>query len=51
MIKSRSGEDIDTEAVKKFNEDAADWTGTCRRCKVQLVGTLAQMRGHVCDKS
>lgn len=49
MIKSRMGECIDKEAVEKFNEQSADWTGTCRHCHINLRGTLSELRSHVCE--
>lgn len=41
---------VDEIAVKKFNEEQTNWTATCRKCKVELSGTLAEIRGHVCGK-
>lgn len=41
---------VDEAAVKQFNEEQKDWTATCRLCKVKLIGTLTEIRGHVCGK-
>lgn len=45
MIKSRMK--IDTDLVKKINEEAKDWEATCRRCKMPLKGTLKELRAHM----
>lgn len=48
MIRSRIGDTIDFEAVKKINEDSTEWYSTCPKCGVSVKGTLLQMRSHVC---
>ena len=30
-------------------EKQSDWTACCRKCKVQLSGTLQEIRDHKCD--
>jgi hypothetical protein len=45
MIKSRTI--VDTDEVKRINNEAKDWTGTCRICKQVLTGTLADIKKHM----
>ena len=44
MIKSLR--EIDETAVKKFNEEATNWTATCPVCGEKLTGTLSELRKH-----
>lgn len=39
--------EVDTNAVKKANEEANDWCGVCRVCHKELCGTLNELREHV----
>lgn len=34
------------ERMRASNEEANDWSGTCRVCGVVLTGTLAELRAH-----
>ncbi len=46
MSKSKAVRQVDPEEVKKVNEAAPDWTGTCRVCGAHLTGTLEELRKH-----
>lgn len=37
---------VDTEAVKRIQEEWKTWTATCSVCKAELVGTLSELRKH-----
>lgn len=41
---------VDDAEIKKFNEEQIDWTASCKKCHVNLTGTLSELRGHVCGK-
>lgn len=36
------------EALRDFTEECTDWRGYCRKCRMQLRGTPAQLRAHDC---
>lgn len=42
----KSFREIDEAEVKKYNEDAPTWTGTCSICGKHLIGTPAELRKH-----
>lgn len=46
IIQSRLGECINTNEVKRLNEEATDWTATCPICHVTLTGTPEELRKH-----
>lgn len=37
---------IDEAAIKKVHEEWKTWTAQCPVCKVELTGTLAELRNH-----
>lgn len=41
---------VDTDAVKKFNEEAKDWCTFCHTCNRTVCGTLSELRKHKHDK-
>lgn len=47
-LRARSPQNF--QAMEKFNEEQTDWTAMCPRCKVQLKGTLQQIREHKCGQ-
>lgn len=38
--------DAALERIQEANEEASDWSGTCRVCGASLTGTLAELRSH-----
>lgn len=46
----KSREKIDEDMVKKINEEQKDWAATCPKCHVAIIGTLSELRGHICGK-
>lgn len=48
-LQSRAGMTAEAaETIQKFNEQQTDWYTTCRKCKADLRGTLAQLKAHSC---
>lgn len=37
---------VDTEAVKKAQYEATNWTAVCKICGVELTGTISQLKEH-----
>lgn len=40
----------DLKKLEQFNANVADWYGVCPKCKIELRGTLEQVKAHHCDK-
>lgn len=40
----------DLKKLEEFNLQTADWYVVCPKCKVEIRGTLAQVKGHVCGR-
>ena len=36
------------KAIQKANDEASDWRATCKKCRAQLKGSLAELRAHKC---
>ncbi len=44
----RKGSEKAAEELAAFNNAQTDWYGTCRKCGVELKGSLKTLKEHVC---
>ena len=45
----RRGDPEAREALRDALRSYKDWRGTCRRCRVQIEGTLQEAMEHKCE--